>query len=492
MDKFDLYRDIAQRTGGDIYVGVVGPVRTGKSTFIKKFMEGLVIDNIPDKNKRARTIDELPQSADGKTIMTTQPKFVPNEAVRVTFSDNLSVNMRMIDCVGYVIDGVMGLTEDGKARQVRTPWSDKEMPFDKAAELGTEKVIKEHSTIGIVVTTDGTIADIPREKYMAAEERVINELKELGKPFVVLLNTTAPQSASAQKIRAAISEKYGVPIIAKDVLNMKESDISEIMQSVLLEFPIKIINAHAPKWIQSLDLDSDIVKEMIAVMKLCGETVYKMRDYSKLDELFKDLEYFNVPKGITLDAGKGSVEIEFSVKEEMFFRVASVECGVSVSDEYDLLTLLRKLSKERFRTQKLARALEQVEASGYGVVEPTIDEMVLEEPVMVKQGSQYGVRLKASAPSLHIVRVDVETEVSPIVGSEQQSEDLVMSLLKDFETNKGAIWETNIFGKSLSCLVNEGLNNKLQGMPYDAQQKMRKALTRIINEGKGGVLCILL
>ncbi|MDD4839186.1 MAG: stage IV sporulation protein A [Clostridia bacterium] len=492
MDKFDLYRDIAMRTGGDIYVGVVGPVRTGKSTFIKTFMEGLVIDNIADRNKRVRTIDELPQSADGRTIMTTQPKFVPNEAVKVAFSEELSANMRMIDCVGYLVDGALGHRQDGKERLVRTPWSTEEMPFEKAAELGTEKVIKEHSTIGVLVTTDGSICELDRAKYIQAEERVVSELKQFGKPFVVVLNSTDPAGENAVKLCAALKEKYGVPVLAKNVLSMKEADISEIMESILLEFPIRLIDAVAPKWVQALGIENSIIKEILAKMEIAGEAVNKMQDYKKLDEIFAGCDYLELPRSIKLDAGKGRVEIELAVKENLFFNVASEECGVKLDGDFELLCYLKQLSVGRNKTAKLMVALAQAEESGYGVVYPSMEEMVLEEPVMVKQGSQYGVKLKASAPSLHLVKVDVETEVSPIVGSEQQSEELVKNLLADFDEDRGAIWDTNIFGKSLSSLVNDGLINKLGGMPKDAQQKMRKTLQRIINEGRGGVICILL
>ncbi|MGN1096851.1 MAG: stage IV sporulation protein A [Christensenellales bacterium] len=492
MNKFNLLEDIAKRTGGDVYVGVVGPVRTGKSTFIKRFMESFVIDNIADPNARERTIDELPQSADGKTIMTTQPRFVPNEAVKVTFNNDLSVSMRMIDCVGYVIDGAVGHKADGKDRMVRTPWSNDEMPFEKAAELGTEKVIKEHSTIGVLLTTDGSIGELEREKYISAEERVAAELKEMGKPFVVVLNSTHPESEDTLKIKEALQAKYDAPVIAVDVLNMTENNVSEIMESVLLEFPIKLIDAVAPKWIQALDIASDIVGEIIRVMDKVGKMATKLKDYVNFDEAFDDAEYLDRPSGIKLDAGAGRVEISMAVKEGLFYRVASDECGERLSSDYDVFRLLKSLSRSRAKTAKLDEALKEAEETGYGVVAPLIDDMELDEPEIVKQGGQFGVKLKAKAPSLHIIKVDVETEVSPIVGSEQQSDELVKSLMNDFEGDKAALWETNIFGKSLSSLVNDGLQHKLSVMPIDARQKMQKTLGRIINEGKGGVLCILL
>lgn len=489
MDKFNLLEDIAKRTGGDIYVGVVGPVRTGKSTFIKRFMQS-VLDNIEDVNERQRAVDELPQSADGKTIMTTQPRFVPNEAVKVSISENMQANVRMIDCVGYLVEGAEGHKSEGKERMVRTPWSEKEMPFEKAAEIGTEKVIRDHSTIAVLVTTDGTIADIPRTNYIAAEERVVGELKSLGKPFIVLLNSKKPQSNEAQKIRGVLEEKYAVPVVAADVLNMSEQDMAGILETVLLEFPIKQIDAVAPKWIQALSVGSDIVKEAIdAVMKV-AENAKKMKDYLNFDEAFDGLNYLDPPSNIILDAGQGRVEITLSVKEGLFYDVLSSECNESVKNDFDLFYLLKTLSKAKAKTQKLCDALKQAEETGYGVVVPSIDEMSLDTPEMVKQGGQFGVKLSAKAPSLHIIKVDVETEVSPIVGSEEQSEDLVKSLISNPQNDD--IWDANIFGKTLRGLVNDGLQHKLFAIPADAKEKMQKTLGRIVNEGKGGVLCILL
>lgn len=491
MDKFDLYRDIALRTGGDIYVGVVGPVRTGKSSFIKAFMEGLVLDNIEDKNSRIRAIDELPQSADGRTIMTTQPKFVPNEAVKVAFSDELHANIRMIDCVGYLVDGALGHREEGKERLVRTPWASTEMPFERAAELGTEKVIKDHSTIGILVTTDGTISDLDRSKYLEAEQRVVGELKEYGKPFIVVLNSTNPNSAQTAQLKNQLEEDYGVPVVAKNVLQMNEGDLTEIMEDILLEFPVRIIDANAPKWVQALGLDNRIVQEMIEKMGIIAEEVVKMKDTSKLVEIFDTCEYMNAPS-ISMDAGTGKLGMELAIKDNLFYEVASEVCGAELGSEFEMFCYLKQLSKAYNKTQKLMHALDEAEEVGYGIVHPTMDEMTLDEPVMVKQGSQYGVKLKATAPSLHIMKVDVQTEVSPIVGTEQQSQELVENLLADYDEDQAKVWDTNIFGKTLSSLVNDGLTTKLTGMPNDARQKLRRTMQRIINEGRGGVICILL
>lgn len=492
MSEFDLYKDIATRTNGDIYVGVVGPVRSGKSTFIKRFMDTLVLDNIADKNAKKRAEDELPQSADGKSIMTTQPKFVPNEAVKVSFSDSLAVNMRMIDCVGYIVDGAVGATEEGRERMVRTPWSDEEMPFAKAAEIGTEKVIREHSTIGILVTTDGSITELPRESYVKAEERVVGELKQLGKPFAIVLNTKAPESGENEKLKDALKEKYGVPVLVKDALNMSAEDISEIMEAVLLEFPLKLIDTDAPKWIQALSPENGIIRELTGILKAISGEMLKMRDYDKLKEAFGGAEFLESPENITVDAGKGRIVVEIKVKPELFFKVLSMECGHDIGDDFMLMAYIRFLKRAETEYGKLKYALEQVYATGYGVVTPSREDMVLEEPVMVKQGGQYGIKLRASAPSLHLIKVDVESEVSPIVGNEQQSGDLVKSMMDMFGEDKSGIWETNIFGKSLNELMNDGLSGKVNAMPEEAKIKMRKTITKIVNEGKGGVLCILL
>ncbi|MBR4800358.1 MAG: stage IV sporulation protein A [Clostridia bacterium] len=492
MDKFDLYRDIASRTGGDIYVGVVGPVRTGKSTILKQVMEQFVVDGIENPDERARAIDEIPQSADGKTIMTTQPRFVPNEAVRVPISDNIAVNMRLIDCVGYVVSGALGAEEDGKERMVSTPWDEDMIPFSKAAEIGTEKVIKEHSTIALAVTTDGSFSGIPREEYVPAEERAIAELKECGKPFVIVLNVADANSESAKNLRDELEEKYSSPVLLKNALNLSESDISEIFESILLEFAVKLVDFDLPRWVQSLGLDDEVVKELLVAVRNMGGQIVKMRDYEKIDAFFEGAEYWEEPTAVNIDAGTGKLSVALTPKAEVFYKVLSRECGMDLEDEYDLLNSMRTLAKDKEKTDKLRSALEQVDSIGYGVVLPTMGEIELKEPEILRQGGQYGVKLRASAPSLHVMRVDVETEVSPIVGSEQQSKELVDGMLADFESDKQAIWDTNIFGRTLSSLVADGINNKIQNIPVDAEQKMRKTMGRIVNEGKGGVICILL
>lgn len=489
MDR-NLYQDIAQRTNGDIYVGVVGPVRTGKSTFIKRFMELMVLPRITDSHILARTRDELPQSADGRTVMTTQPKFVPAEACQVQITEEMRANIRMIDCVGYMVDGALGASEGARERMVKTPWSDEEMPFEKAAAVGTYKVIREHSTIGVVVTSDGSITDIARAIYIEAEQRVVNELKEAGKPFVVVLNTRTPEAGDTRRLADALAERYGVAVLAKDVANMTENDVQDILSAVLYEFPIRTIEANLPTWMSALGAEHPLIADCIATLATVAEESKTMRDVVDIGRMFVCDSF--TACSVVCRLGEGVVDLNFEAAPQLYLQVLSACCGVDATDESALLRYIIDLSCKAHFVAKLSKALEQVEETGYGIVEPTIEQMQLEEPEIMRQAGRFGVRLKASAPSLHIMRVDVRTEVSPIVGSEQQSEELVKYLLSEFESNKTGIWQTNMFGKSLESLVNEGLNNKLNSMPKDAPVKMRKTLGRIINEGKGGMICILL
>ena len=492
MDKYNIYKDIALRTDGDIFIGVVGPVRTGKSTFITKFMDKFVLPNINNKLQKQIATDEMPQSADGKTIMTTQPKFIPANGVRVQFKNKASANIRLVDCVGYLVDGAVGHQENDKPRLVKTPWDEKEMPFEKAAEIGTRKVIADYSTIGVVITTDGSIGEIARENYINAEEKVINELKELNKPFIVLLNSKNPNSDKTLELALEIENKYGVQVITIDALNLTSDDISNIMEKVLLEFPMCSFNVNLPKWMQALTADNYIISQIIDKIKLGSKSIKKMCDFNRLDELFddsSDIEKLTL-KELRLDKGVG--EYDLKVQNGLFFKVLSNECEESINDDYELLTYIKEFSNEKRKYQKIRTALEDAEQNGYGVVLPTIDEMNLEEPVLVKQGGRFGVKLKASAPSLHIVKVDVNTEVAPTVGTEKQGEDMVNFIMNKFQDNPSAIWETNMFGKSLHDLVNEGLAGKLTAMPKEAQGKMRKTLTKIVNENRGGIICILL
>lgn len=488
---FDIYNDIALRTGGDIYIGVVGPVRTGKSTFIKRFMETLVLDRIEDAAKKTRTVDELPQSADGKTIMTTEPKFVPNEAVRLNLG-NTFANIRLIDCVGYLVEGALGHVEGDKPRMVRTPWSEEEMPFQKAAEMGTDKVIREHSTIGIVVTTDGTITEIPRPKYIEAEERVVKELKAIGKPFVVVLNTRTPEAPDTVKLGESLAERYGVPVLPMDAMKADKDKLGDVLLKILMEFPIKGIDINLPKWMRALGRDHRIISDIIEKL-LADTTQYsRMSDYDKLSGVFEGSEILEENPDIEVNSARGNIKIDYKAKDGVFYKVLAEECNTDIDDDYKLMSYVVKASKAYRDYEKIRLALSDVKETGYGVVVPTLSEMQLEEPEIVRKGSLYGVKLKATAPSLHLVRVDVSAEISPVIGTEQQSEDLLKSLLSEFETDKNSIWNTNMFGKPLSSLMVDDIGGKIAGMPKDAQKKLRKTMTRIVNENRGGVLCILI
>ena len=491
MEKYEIYDDIKTRTNGDIYIGVVGPVRVGKSTFITQFMQKLVIPNISEKNSKDRTIDELPQSADGKTIMTTQPHFVPNKAVKIKVA-NAEMSVRMIDCVGYLISGAMGHEEGQKPRLVKTPWSDGELPFEEAATLGTDKVINEHSTIGIMVTTDGSVTDIARSNYIEAEEKVVNELKKSGKPFVIVLNSKNPQATETKKLTTSLQEKYDVPVISINALELKENDIDKIFENLLMEFPVKSIRINMPDWLRALDFDNDIIKEISKEMKDLGNKINRLSDADKNQIAFAESDCFDPITYSNIEAGQGIIKFNAVPKEGLFYKVLSNECGIEIQSDFELVSNIKQLAQAKLQYDKLKDALDQVEQTGYGVVEPTASDFELREPEIIKQGSRYGVKIKANAPSLHIMKVDVETEVTPLVGSEDQSQDLAKNLVEQFENNPESIWQTNILGRSLSELVEDNINSKLLMMPVEAQRKMRKTLGRIVNEGKGGVICILL
>lgn len=492
MGNYGLYEDIAKRTGGDIYVGVVGPVRCGKSTFITQFMQNLVVPNIEDKNAKQRTIDELPQSADGKTIMTTQPRFVPSKAAAIRLDNKIDMNVRMIDCVGYLIEGALGHEENQKERLVKTPWSNEEMPFEKAAEIGTKKVIDEHSTIGIVLTTDGSITDIPRSSYVKAEERVVSELTAQNKPFVVVLNSKLPKGDEAKKLAKSLEAKYGVPVLPMDVLKLNQNNIDEIFEKILLEFPIKSLKVKMPKWMQALPFDNPIVSSVVEEVKKFGENANKIGQIDRTNVAFLESEDFEPVVVSSIKMGEGKVYFEVTPKPGLFYRVLSEQCNMEIADDFHLISYVKQLAYAKTEYDKIKLALADVKENGYGVVMPNVEDMKLEEPEIVKQGNKFGVKLKASAPSLHIMSVDIETEVNPIVGSQAQSEEMVKYMMSEFEQNPQAIWETNMFGKSLSSLVKEGIDSKITLMPVEAQRKMRKTLGRIINEGKGGIICILL
>ncbi len=487
-----VYADIARRTDGDIYIGVVGPVRTGKSTFIKKFMETLVLPNIPGEFRRARATDEMPQSAAGKTIMTTEPKFVPEEAVAVKLGDNAEFRVRMIDCVGYIVPSAIGYFENDAPRMVMTPWFPDAVPFNMAAEVGTHKVITDHSTIGLVVTSDGSISDIPRDEYAEAEERVISELREISKPFVVLLNCVYPKAPDSKALRTQLEEKYGVPVIAVNCLDLDEDDIKGILESVLFEFPIKEIAVNIPRWVLGLERGHWLRGAVMDAVTGAAKDLTRIREVAKRLPEAAGCEYVDSVAVRGIDLGSGRAEVTVALKPDLFYKILGEATGLEIDGESGLLPCMVELAAIKKKYERIRGALDQVEAVGYGIVMPSMEELTLEEPEIVKQGGKYGVRLKASAPSVHMLRANITTEVNPIVGSEKQSEELVMYMMKEFEEDPQKIWESNIFGKSLHELVNEGLHNKLYRMPQEARMKLQETVERIINEGCSGLVCVIL
>ncbi len=492
MEHEKLYEEIAQRTQGDIYIGVVGPVRTGKSTFIKRFMETLVLPNIENTYMRDRARDELPQSGSGRVVMTAEPKFVPEDAVVISMEDGGTFSVRLIDCVGYMVPSALGQMDGEQPRMVMTPWFEQEIPMTQAAEYGTRKVIEEHSTIGIVVTTDGSVTDIPREDYLEAEERVIEELKALGKPFLVLLNSQNPDSERAQILQADIAERYDVTCLAVNCLALDEEAVSEIICGVLHEFPIKQLNLFLPSWVDALPFEHPIRQSMYNVIREETAGMQRLRDAEHAIAAMGDREELGSAVLNRMDMGSGVVTATLELPRSLFYSTLSERCGLDIADDGDLIEQITQLAAMRRSYQKVEGALEQVAQTGYGIVLPDTDEMTLEEPEVLKQGGRYGVRLRASAPSIHMLRADIQTEVSPIMGNEKQSEEMVSYLLQQFEGDRARIWDTNIFGRSFHELVGEDLQSKLRRMPDDAREKLRETLERIINEGSGGLICIIL
>ncbi len=488
----DIYSSIAERTNGDIYIGVVGPVRTGKSTFIKRFMESLVIPNITSEFKRERALDELPQSAAGKTIMTTEPKFIPEEAVEVSLGDGASFNVRMIDCVGYIVPSSLGYIENEAPRMVMTSWFDEEIPFNMAAEIGTQKVITDHSTIGLVITTDGTISDIPRNEYEECEERVIRELKELGKPFVVVMNTVNPSSSEAKQLCSELTEKYDCKVMPVNCLDLDDEDIRCIIREILFSFPIKEINIRTARWINTLEKGHWLKSEILTCIRNAAKDIKLVREAEIAAEAMSECPHVLKAEINSIDLGKGSVTITAELDGSLFYKILGEATGIEIESESDLMPLLLELNRIKKQYMRIEPALAEVEATGYGIVMPELEELTLEEPKIIKQGGKYGVKLKASAPSIHLMKANINTTVSPIVGTERQSEELVMYLLDGFDDNPTKIWESNIFGKSLHELVNEGLHNKLYKMPIDARMKLQETLERVINDGCSGLICFIL
>ena len=488
----NIYEDIAKRTQGDIYIGVVGPVRTGKSTFIRKFMETLVLPNIENEFKRDRTRDEIPQSGSGKTIMTVEPKFVPAGGVVIQLKDSVSLKVRMVDCVGYIVEGALGHEENGKQRLVSTPWSKDAMTFEEAAEIGTKKVIRDHSTIGVVVITDGSVTGIERGSYIEAEERVIDELKSMNKPFVVILNSLTPKDEKTEILRNELEEKYEVPILPVNVEQMEEPDIENILETVLYDFPLNEIRINISKWVEGLEKNHWIKESIISTLKQCIANLQKIRDIDDIVNGFENLEFLDGVTVENVELGEGVVNIQLSTKQELFYNVLEEKSGFKIEEDSQLLNLVTTLSKVKQEYDKIEVALNDAKNFGYGVVAPSLSELSLEEPEIIKQGKQYGVKLKANAPSLHIIKADISTEVSPIVGNQNQGEEMVKYLLNEFEQNPSEIWESNMFGKSLNDLVKEQLQSKLYTMPDEIRFKIQKTLQKIINEGSNNIITIIL
>ncbi|AWX59217.1 MULTISPECIES: stage IV sporulation protein A [Brevibacillus] len=492
MERVDIFKDIAERTGGDIYLGVVGPVRTGKSTFIKRFMEQVVIPNINSEAERIRATDELPQSASGRTIMTTEPKFVPNQAVNVHVTEGLSINVRLVDCVGYTVQGAKGFEDDNGPRMVNTPWYEEPVPFEEAAEVGTRKVIQEHSTIGIVVTTDGSIAEIPRVGYIDAEERVVNELKEVGKPFVIVVNSTRPRSDEAQNLRVQLQEKYDVPVVALSVDHMTEQEILLLMREVLFEFPVHEVNVNLPSWVMVLENGHWLRQNYEEAVRETVQDIRRLRDVDRVVGFFNDYDFVEKASLAGMHMGQGIAEIDLYAPDELYDRILMEIVGVEINGKDHLLKIMQEFAHAKREFDQVAEALHMVRSTGYGIAAPSLHEMTLDEPELIRQGPRFGVRLKATAPSIHMIRVDVESEFAPIIGTEKQSEELVRYLMQDFDKDPLSIWNSDIFGRSLHSIVREGIQAKITMMPDNARYKLQETLGRIINEGSGGLIAIIL
>lgn len=490
MEVFDVYKDIQARTNGEIYLGVVGPVRTGKSTFIKRFMDLLVLPKMEDEHDRERTRDELPQSASGKTIMTTEPKFVPKEAAEIRLMDEVTVKIRLIDCVGYMVKGAAGHMENEEERQVKTPWFDYEIPFTKAASIGTQKVIHDHATIGIVITTDGTICDLKREDYLEAEDKTIRELQSIGKPFVVLVNSQKPYAQTAKEVTDRIKEKYGVTAMAINCEQLREEDVHRIMEQVLFEFPISEVEFYIPKWVEMLSREHKIKADLLLHIK------DMMKGFSMIKDAVRGIErpdsiYIKEMKVDDVELDTGCVKVRIQVADNYYYEMLSELTGTSIEGEYELIRTMKEMAALRKEYESVKDAMESVKMKGYGVVSPRKEEIQLEEPVIIKQGNKYGVKIHSEAPSIHMIRANIETEIAPIVGSEQQANDLV-NYIKDASATEEGVWGTNIFGKSIEELVTDGMRNKLIAINDESQSKLQDTMQKIVNDSNGGMVCIII
>ncbi len=492
MEKFDLFKDLAERTGGDVYLGVVGPVRTGKSTFIKRFMERMILPAIDDPNERERAVDSLPQSGTGRTIMTTEPKFIPDDGVEIDLNDAISFRARLVDCVGYTVPGALGYNEEEGQRMVTTPWSDEAMPFEEAAEMGTRKVITDHSTIGLVVTTDGSFGDLPRGSYVDAEERVVGELKELGKPFVVVLNSANPYGEETITIADQLAEQYDVPVLPVNCLELRQDDIVHLLEQVLYEFPVTEIAFNLEDWVESLPVNHWLRKTMDLAMEEARAGIQRLRDVEPAVQAIAEYDYAENVRLEHMNLGTGAAQIYIGSQDALYYRVLGELSDRHVATRGDIMKLWREYVVSKSEWDKVEDAIREVRTTGYGMVAPTLAELNLEEPEPIRRGAQFGVKLKATAPSIHMIRADIETEITPIIGTERQADELVQYLMEQFEDDPKRLWETNLFGKSLHDLVRESIQSKLFKMPENAQEKLQETLQRIINEGSGGLICIII
>lgn len=492
MEKVDIFKDIAERTGGDIYLGVVGAVRTGKSTFIKKFMELVVIPNIQSEGDRQRAQDELPQSAAGRTIMTTEPKFVPNQAVSIQVDDGLAVNIRLVDCVGYTVPGAKGYEDENGPRMISTPWYEEPIPFHEAAEIGTRKVIQEHSTIGVVITTDGTIGEIPRRDYLDAEERVVNELKEVGKPFIMIINTVQPYHPDTEQLRQSLIEQYDIPVLAMSVEGMRDGDVFNVLREALYEFPVLEVNVNLPSWVMVLNENHWLRQSYQEAVQETVKDIKRLRDVDRVVSQFGGYDFIDRASLAGIDMGQGVAEIDLYAPDELYDQILKEVVGVEIRGKDHLLKLMLDFAHAKTEYDQVADALRMVKQTGYGIAAPALADMSLDEPEIIRHGSRFGVKLKAVAPSIHMIKVDVESTFEPIIGTEKQSEELVRYLMQDFEDDPLSIWSSDIFGRSLSSIVREGIQAKLSLMPENARYKLKETLERIINEGSGGLIAIIL